>query len=163
MSDGLLPLNPATIPGGQVEDVEDLTGAGGAAVIRQRLQVTGAVLAEVARVQNTDPDGHEYALVTRDIPQRITADPTLTQVPAGTSAVTLAAANPFRKRITLQTQFISGGSNLYVRLGAGVTTTLYHVLLVPGAYYELPDPVYVGDIEGVWDGVVGFVNVGELE
>jgi hypothetical protein len=67
MSDGLLPLSPAS-PGGQIEDVEDLIGAGATPVVRQRCQVAGATLAEVARVRNVDPTDTDYGLVTRNIP-----------------------------------------------------------------------------------------------
>lgn len=68
MADGILPLNGVAIPGGLNEDVEDLVGAGGAPVIRQRIQWTGALLAEVARVMNESPLGDEYGGVVRNIP-----------------------------------------------------------------------------------------------
>lgn len=162
MSDGLLPLSPAS-PGGQVEDVEDLTGAGGAAVVRQRVQVTGAVLAEVARVLNIDVAWTEYGLVTRPIPPRTATPTNLAHVLASASAVLLMAANPARKGLTLQTKFLPGGGPLlYVRCGPSPTTDDYDVILYPGSYYELPDnPLYTGEIWGIWDGTDGFVNACE--
>jgi hypothetical protein len=160
VADALLPLSPAS-PGGQIEDVESLVGALATIVVRQRIQVTGALLAEIARVMNIDPTGSEYALVTRNIQQRTATPPTIANVPAALGATLLLAANANRKMATFQAQEISSGGNLYLRLGPGPTTTLYHVLLVPGAYYELPQPVYTGDIWGIWDAAVGYVNVGE--
>jgi hypothetical protein len=51
-------------------DAELLAGAGpaGQDIYRERVQITGAVLAEIARVLNTVIAGTEYALVTRNIP-----------------------------------------------------------------------------------------------
>lgn len=51
-------------------DAELLAGAGpaGQDIYRERIQVTGAILAEIARVINTVIVGTEYALVTRPIP-----------------------------------------------------------------------------------------------
>jgi len=163
VSDGLLQLNPSTLPGGKIEDVEELIGAGGENVIRQRLQVTGATLAEIARVLNLDVDWSEYALATRPIPPRTSTEPTLTQVSASIVAAVVLPANSARKGVTFQAQDITNGSNCYLRFGAGVSTSFYHVRLVPGAYYELiSNPLYTGNIEAVWDGTIGFVNIGEI-
>jgi hypothetical protein len=158
VSDGLLPLNPATIPGGLVEDVEDLIGAGGAAVIRQRLQITGAILAEIARVMNTDPAGTEYGLVVRPVIARASSAVT-TQVAASLVAVQLLAANPLRKQAMFQTTPIATGGVLSLFLGANIIAT---VELVPGAYYELPQAIWDGAITGIWDAAIGSVLVTEL-
>ena len=157
MSDGLLPLNPATLPGGSVEDVEDLTGAGGAAVIRQRLQVTGALLAEIARVMNADPAGTEYGLVVRPVIPRSSGSITTT-VAASLVAVQLLAANPARKMAMFQATPIITGGTLSLFFGASIIAA---VELVPGAYYELPQPAFDGVITGVWDAAIGSVLVTE--
>jgi hypothetical protein len=157
VSDGLLPLNPATIPGGQIEDVEDLIGAGATPVIRQRLQVTGAILAEVARVMNIDPTGTEYGLVVRPIIAR-SGTATTTQVNANLAPVLLLAANPARKQAMFQATSIITGGNLFLLFGASSIPT---VELVPGAYYELPQPVFDGAISGVWDAAIGSVSITE--
>ncbi len=160
MSDGLLPLNPATLPGGQVEDVEDLIGSGGAAVIRQRLQITGALLAEIARVMSTDPVGTEYGLVTRNIQEGAS-----TGIPSTFSAslanATYLPANSLRKMVMFQTMPISTSGNLFLKLGANALI-IPTVMLIPGAYYELPMPVWKGQIDAVWDSNVGTVNVLEM-
>jgi hypothetical protein len=158
VADGILPLNGVAIPGGQNEDVEDLIGAGGAAVIRQRIQVTGALLAEIARVMNVDPTGVEYGLVTRPIQPRSSAA-VVTQVNASIVRVPLLAANPLRKQAMLQTAPIITGGTLSLFFGANLVAT---VVLAPGAYYELPEPIFDGALEGVWDSLIGGVFVTEL-
>jgi hypothetical protein len=162
VSDGLLPLNPATLPGGKVEDVEDLIGAGGADVIRQRLQVVGALLIEISRVMNTDPVGNEYALVTRNIAQRTSIPPNVTSVAASLVNVPLLLNNPLRKGAAFQAEHITNGGNLYIKAGIGATTVVYTVLLVPRAYWELPPPIYTGQIDAIWDGVIGSVKITEI-
>lgn len=46
-------------------DTEQLVGAGGANVERQRFQLTGAALLEIARIKNAAPGVADYGLVTR--------------------------------------------------------------------------------------------------
>lgn len=78
MADSTLPLNLGS--GGKALDTESLTGAGAVTVERQRIEVVGAALAEIARVMNSAPAGSEYALVTRPIM------PSSTVVSQGTAA-----------------------------------------------------------------------------
>lgn len=162
MSDGLLPLNPATLPGGKIEDVEDLIGAAATPVIRQRLQVTGAVLAEVARVLNLDPQSTDYGLVVRPVvPTTSSAVPT--KIDADVVVTTLLLANGNRRNATFYNAFGPGmNGNLYIKLGAGASLTDFNVMLFPGAYYTLEEPIYDGVITGIWDAVGGFVQVAEL-
>lgn len=162
MADGTLPLNPATIPGGQVEDIETLIGAGGALVLRQRLQVCGAILAEVARVINADPTGAEFGLVTRNIAQRTSTPPTTSKVVANVANVQLLAANPARKMALFQAITTAGAGTLFLKLGIGATANDFSVQLVPGAYYEMPSPVWTGEIDGIWTNGVGAVQITEI-
>lgn len=39
---------------------------------------------------------------------------------------------------------------LYVKFGATASTTSYTVQLAAGAYYEFPQPVYAGQVDGIW-------------
>jgi hypothetical protein len=161
MADGILPLNGVAIPGGQNEDVEDLVGAGGAAVIRQRVQVTGAILTEVARVQDTAPTGAEMALVTRNISERTPNAPSFSRVAASAVSVSLLAANPARKKACFQVDY-SGTGKLYLKLGAVASLIDMTAILAPGGYYEVPDPVVTGPIDGIWDVATGAVNITEI-
>lgn len=166
MADGLLELNPATLPGGQIEDVEQLNitpptppppPGGQIAVIRQRLQVVGHLYPQVAEVLDADPTGTEYALVVRPIIAR-SASSTTTQVAASLVAVPLLAANPARKQALFQAVPILTGGTLFLFFGSSAFAT---VELVPGAYYEMPQPVFDGAISGVWDAAIGSVFITE--
>lgn len=65
MSDGTHPITRDSLNTSPI-DVEDLSGTG-AGPERQRLQVAGRLLAQVAEVLNTLPVGTEYGLLTRGI------------------------------------------------------------------------------------------------
>lgn len=62
MADSSIPLSPAAA-GGQSLDAESV-----GALQRERVQVTGALLAEIARVLAANPAIGDYGLVTRNIP-----------------------------------------------------------------------------------------------
>lgn len=147
MADALLPLSPAS-PGGQIEDVEDLIGALATLVVRQRVQIAGALLAEIARVTNTSPTGAEYALVVRPIvPQAATS--TVTNVASNIANTQLLAANSLRKKACFQNLATTGV--LFLKLGTVATTTGdCTVRILPGGYYETPDPQWPGQIDGIW-------------
>lgn len=160
MADALLPLSPAA-PGGQIEDVEDLIGALATLVVRQRVQIAGAILSEIARVIDTDPIGTEFGLVTRNIAQRTAIPPAITRVAAAVADTSLLVANPARKNATFFNESPATG-RLFLKLGAGASLISYTAMLVPGGYYELPGPVWVGAINGFWDVAGGFVQVTEI-
>lgn len=163
MSDGLLPLSPAS-PGGQIEDVEDLVGAAATPVVRQRVQVTGAVLAEVARVVDADPLGAEYGLVVRvagkvlaTVP--VTATAALSAVAASVASVILLAANPLRRQAIIVNE---STSVLYIAFAAVASDTIYTYLVLPAATVELPQPIFTGDISGIWVSATGSARITEL-
>jgi hypothetical protein len=39
---------------------------------------------------------------------------------------------------------------LYVKFGAAASTTSYTVQIAAGGYYEFPQPVYCGEVDGIW-------------
>ena len=39
---------------------------------------------------------------------------------------------------------------LYLKFGATASTTSYTTQLAAGAYYEFPQPVYDGQVDGIW-------------
>lgn len=163
MSDGLLPLSPAS-PGGQIEDVEDLVGAAATPVVRQRVQITGAVLAEIARVVDVDPVGAEYGLVVRvagkvlaTVP--VTSNAVLSSIAGSAVSVLLLAANPLRRQAIVVNE---STSVLYVSFAAVSSDVMYTYLLLPAATLELPQPIYTGDISGVWVSATGSARITEL-
>lgn len=169
MADGLLPLSPAS-PGGQIEDIEQLNVVpptppapppGFIAVVRQRIQLVGRLYNQIAAVLDSDPATTDYGVVTRNLPARTATPPDVTNVPANAINTTLLAANPARRGASFQAD--RGGTGvLLLKLGAAASAVSYTVALVPGAYYELPDePLYTGQIDGIWDVAAGAVLVTE--
>lgn len=47
---------------------------------------------------------------------------------------------------------------LYVKFGTTASTTSYTVQLTAGAYYEFPQPVYAGQVDGIWASANGFAR-----
>lgn len=88
------------------------------------------------------------------------ASSALTSVTAAASSTTLLAANLLRK----QGVFMNDSSaNLYLGLtSSAVSLTSYTVKIGAGGYFELPWPVYTGQVNGIWDAVSGAVRVTEL-
>jgi hypothetical protein len=39
---------------------------------------------------------------------------------------------------------------LYLKFGATATTTSYTVQIAAGGYYEFPQPLYAGQVDGIW-------------
>lgn len=68
MANDVIETSPA-LPGGKALDAEALPGAGpsGQTLYRERVQVTGSTLEQVAAVTNQSPTGTEFALVVRPI------------------------------------------------------------------------------------------------
>lgn len=72
---------------------------------------------------------------------------TVNGVDQSTSAVVLLSANPDRKGALIQN---SGTGWLYVKLGADATSADYSARLLPNNVFSLENPVYTGQVTGVW-------------
>jgi hypothetical protein len=84
---------------------------------------------------------------------------TTTSVAASTSSVSLLSNNAYRVGATIFND--SSTNTLYLKLGTTASTSSYSVKLIPGAYFETPFG-YTGEIDAIWDGVVGFARISEL-
>jgi len=163
MADDLLPLNPGV--GGRNEDVETLADPG--APIRQRVQIGGRLRPEVAEVFDHDPTTSDYGLVTRNLPTgtqdtlsaRTSNTPGVSRVNAAVMSTTLLAANPARRGALF---FNDSDAFLYLKLGTVAATNDFTVRLSPGGYYEIPAPIWNGEIDGIWSAATGAVQVTEL-
>lgn len=83
--------------------------------------------------------------------------PTVTPVPASVTAVTLM--DPDDGRVHGQV-FNDSTSVLYVRWGAGASSTVYTTKVAPQALYELPRfHPYVGLVTGAWASANGSAKV----
>lgn len=95
MADSSIPLTPATAP---VQSLDSESLGGG--LERERVQITGNVLAEIARVLAANPVLADYGLVTRNIPAALsTSDLTGAVI----SFSSLETANTIVAGVALQT------------------------------------------------------------
>jgi hypothetical protein len=49
-------------------------------------------------------------------------------------------------------------ATLYLLFGAGASVTNYTVQISPGGYYEFPQPLYCGEVDGVWSAATGYAR-----
>lgn len=84
---------------------------------------------------------------------------TLSNVASSATSVTLLASNTSRRQAMF---YNDSTSNLYLKFGATASTSSFTVLLVSGAYFELPKPTYTGIIDGIWSSANGSLRVTEL-
>lgn len=135
-------------------DVESLGGA--PPVVRERHQVAGAALAEIARVKAADLDTAEYGLGVRSR-ERTNATATLANVATSTVSAQLLAANANRIGARVVND---SNQELYVKFGATASNTSFTARL--GANQEFPiPPGYTGRIDGVLDANTGNARVTE--
>jgi hypothetical protein len=74
----------------------------------------------------------------------------LTNVAGSASSVTLLAANANRKMAAIFNSSTTSSSTLYLAFAASASTSSYSVQIPAGGYYELPAPIYTGEISGIW-------------
>ncbi len=72
---------------------------------------------------------------------------TLANVASSASSVTLFAAAGSVKGRTI---YNDSTAVLYVKVGVTASATSYTVQLAAGDYYEFPQPVYGGVVDGIW-------------
>lgn len=76
---------------------------------------------------------------------------TLASVPATNTSVLLLRANPSRLGATV---FNDSSAPLYLAFGPTASRDAFTVRLLPEGFFELPAPVFAGDISGVWGAAV---------
>jgi hypothetical protein len=83
---------------------------------------------------------------------------TLANVSSSASSTTLFAAKGSVKGRTI---YNDSTAVLYVKFGATASTTSYTVQLASGDYYEFPQPVYGGVVDGIWASANGAARTTE--
>lgn len=156
MSNSLITTQTVTPPGTAL-DAEKLAAAGpsGEDLFRERVQITGAILAEIAAVKNAPPVGTLYGVVTREV---LAQTGTTTSVASNVANVTLLAANTSRLGAVITND---GSQNLYVKCGATASTTSYTRKLAAAEEWELPFG-YTGIIDGIWNVANGSARITEF-
>lgn len=110
--------------------------------LTRALLIAGRDLGGNARFIATDGAGN----ISTSLAQPAAA--VVTSVPQAVVVTTLLAANLARKGAVIFNN-ITGGL-LFIKLGAGASSTDFSVRLLPGSAFELPFPAYTGQITGVW-------------
>jgi hypothetical protein len=83
----------------------------------------------------------------------------VTAVPGAAADTTLKAANSNRIGMTL---FNDSTAVAYVKFGTGASSSSYTFQMGPGAYYEMPAPIYTGQVNANWAAANGNMLVTEL-
>lgn len=87
------------------------------------------------------------------------------KIPASTSPVLiLSSSQDVRVHASI---FNDSAASLYITFGGGPPTSLsvtgtYDVKISSASYFELPKPIYVGEIWGIWDAAGGWARVLQL-
>ena len=109
-------------------------------------------------VRNTDPSANDFGVVARVIIGGVPSAVAVA-VPASGTTVELAAAHTHRRGLLI---YNDADLPLYVKLGMGASTSSWTVKLYTNDAYELPNPMYLGSVTGVWAaGAVGQAMVTE--
>jgi hypothetical protein len=84
------------------------------------------------------------------------ATATLANVASSASSVTLFAASSDDNARTI---FNDSTAVLYVKFGTTASATSFTVQLAAGGYYEFPQPLYGGRVDGIWASANGNARV----
>lgn len=87
------------------------------------------------------------------------ASATLANVASSATNVTLQASNANRIGLTI---FNDSTAILYVKFGATASSSSFTVKMNAGAYYEMPQPIYTGIVDGIWASATGNARMTEL-
>ena len=151
LSDGYAPLGTSTNPlridpiGSTVTPIMGMVVAQGNAPVNNLFKGYPVVIAgkdTTNKVQIPTIDGYGGVLTKPE--SSFNSD--ITSVISSTSSVNLLATNTDRKGATF---FNTSSANLYLKLGSVASSTSFTVILVSGAYYEVPFS-YNGNIDGIW-------------
>jgi hypothetical protein len=84
---------------------------------------------------------------------------TLTNVASSTSSTALFAANSGARTRTIHND---STAILYVKFGATASSTSYTVEMASQDYFEFPQPLFAGAVEGIWAAENGHARVTEV-
>lgn len=79
----------------------------------------------------------------------VNAQANITSVNSTASSTTILAANGSRRGVTIHN---TDSYTLLLKYGATASASSYSVPIKPDTFWEMPDPVYTGRIDGIWLG-----------
>ncbi len=88
------------------------------------------------------------------------ATSTLSNVANSITNVTLLASNANRRQAMIFND--DSAANLFVKFGATASATSFTIKIAAGGYFELPQPIYTGIIDGIASAATGTTRVTEL-
>lgn len=71
-----------------------------------------------------------------------------TQVASAASSTTILAANASRRSAIIVN---TDPNTLRIKYGATASATSFTAVIPSGGYWEMPEPIYAGIIDGIWD------------
>lgn len=153
MSDEILKVREP-VTGTRKLDVEELI-VGANTVLRERLQLTGALAAQINAILNVDPSDTDYGLVVRVISRKSSTISAASRFTIQTSpAVQILAANANRRRSIIQNV---GITIIYLSLGTVLPSNLvYHISLSPGSSED--DGTGSIFIDEMWSGRINAIS-----
>ena len=102
------------------------------------------------------PGSAAQGLTTREA---VSGTTTPTNVTAAASDTSLAAAQTTRVGMLL---YNDSTAACYVKYGTGASATSFTVPMGPGAYWEMPKPIWRGAVNGLWTAANGAMRVTDL-
>lgn len=115
--------------------------------VRASAWTSGSATVRLEASEAARGGGSGVATVTSSVTPLTTE--TVTRVANSLTNVTLVAANASRRSLKVFNDGTAG--NLFLKHGATASLTSFTVKLAPGQWYEMPQPAYVGIIDGIWD------------
>lgn len=89
------------------------------------------------------------------------ATATVTSVTAAASSTALFADVGYNPANT-RSVYNDSTATLYLKYGTAASTTSYTVQIPAGGYYEFPQPVFDGAVEGTWSAANGAARCTEV-
>ena len=118
---------------------------------------------QIVGIMDATVNGTNKLIITSDgsaqVIQAGKTSATLSNVSGSASSVNLLASNA--NAISRQV-FNDSTAILYLKWGATASTTSYTVQIQPGGYYEFPQPLYKGAVDGIWSAANGSARLTEM-
>jgi hypothetical protein len=146
-------LNPGT--GGDListDEVSTLNGAASSGVKVQRVKQGFGEDGTYRDVSDT------YPMPVKNT-SAVSTSSAVTNISASASSVTLLSSNANRKGARF---YNHSSATAYLKEGTTASGTSFTVLIEAGGFYNMPVPVYTGQIDCIWDSATGAMRITEL-
>lgn len=125
-----------------------------------------SIMKTVADVGDPAPPATQYVTLAGGNPGggavAVAGTAAVTGVASSASTGQLLAANADRIGVLIHN---NSTATLYLKYGqtASIASGGYSVAMEPGSYWEMPQPIYRGRIDGIWSAADGYCNITEVE